>query len=819
MPKLKNLEVPVTKLRWTCPPGKLKFKTTDDLKPLDKIVGQERALKAIKLGLDVESIGYNIFITGLVGTGRKTTIKSLLHGIRGKKKYVPDDILYVHNFKNPDSPKTFTTRAGKGRKLAQDMEDLIGSLKKTIPALLESDEYQAKRKNIIEKFRMQEKEIITKFENKVKKENFVLIQIQMGPFTKPDIMPVFEGNPIDFDQLEKKSREGKITREQIKRLKEKYEVLSEELEKVLAKTKRLEKAVKNDLKKLDSSAILPIIKAAMADIRKQYTNEKINNFLDDVQEDLTSNLGQFVDKTPKSDNPLAAMVPQRRTNFNKYRVNVLVDNSENKSRPIITEGFPTYRNLFGTIEKSFDRGGAVQTDFTKIKAGSFLKANDGYLVLNAMDVLIEPGVWVALKRTLKNRCVEIQNYEAMYFFSSTALKPEPIDTNVKVVMVGDDYLYYMLWNYDEDFKKIFKIKADFDNTVNLNDRAIKHYAAFTKKICAEEKLKPFDKGGVARIIEFAIRLAGRQNKISTMFSNVTDLIRESHYFAVSNRAKVVSTKHVDQAIMEKVNRVNLVESKIKELIDENIIMIDSTGSKVGQVNGLAVYVLGDHSFGKPSKITASVSLGRAGIVNIERESNLGGKTYNKGVLILSGFLKQRYGKYRPMNISVSICFEQSYGEIDGDSASSTEIYAIISALTGVPLKQDIAVTGSVNQKGEIQAIGGVNEKVEGFFDVCKYKGLTGKQGVMIPKSNVADLMLRKDIVEAVKKGKFHIWAVKHIDEGLSILTGMKAGKRLKSGKFQKGSINRLVEEKMKEMDEKMKEFAQDERKKIDMGKS
>lgn len=802
-------EVPVEKLRWSCPVERLRFKTTENLKPLEKIIGQDRALKAIKLGLDVESIGYNIFITGLVGTGRKTTIKSLLTGLKEKEKFIPGDIVYVHNFKDPDQPKTITLKNGQGKKLANEMNEFMQTLKRTIPVILESDDFQNKRKAIIEGFRSKEKVIISKFENTVNKENFVLIQVQMGPFTKPDIMPVFEGNPIDFDQLEKKIAEGKITKEKVKKLREKYEELSREMEKVLKRTKVLEKEVKKELKKLETNFIMPLIKTSIQEVKKNFTNPAISDYMEATMEDLILNIHQFTEKTPKQDMAFAQM--PKDDPFIKYSVNVLVDNSEAKGRPIILEAFPTYKNLFGTIERVLDRAGGIQTDHTKIKAGSFLKANGGYLVINAMDALIEPGVWTALKRTLKNRMVEIQNYEPFYLFSSTALKPEPIEANVKVVLVGDDFLYHMLWNWDEDFKKIFKIKADFDTEADRDEEMVHHYASFIKKICDEEKLKAFDRSAVARIIEFAVRLAGRKKKISTMFSNVADLIREANYFAAKSDSRLVSGVHVDKAIDEKVSRVNLVESKIKEYIDDDIILIDSKGAKTGQVNGLAVYNLGDYTFGKPSRITAKVSLGRAGVINIEREADMGGKTYNKGVLILTGYLRSKYSQSRPMNMSASICFEQSYGEIDGDSASSTELYAIMSALSDIPLRQDIAVTGSLNQNGEVQAIGGVNEKIEGFFDVCKTKGLSGSQGVMIPESNVDDLMLRKDIVESVKNGKFHIYSVKHAEEGIEILTGIKAGKMLSNGSFEKGSINDVISKKLDDMAKKMKEFGQTEK--------
>jgi ATP-dependent Lon protease len=492
--------------------------------------------------------------------------------------------------------------------------------------------------------------------------------------------------------------------------------------------------------------------------------------------------------------------------FTEYQVNVLVDNSETKGAPIIVETTPNYRNLFGTIERVVERSGIWKTDFFHIKAGSFLRANGGYLIFNALDALMEPGVWPALKRTLKNQIIEMQTYDPFYFFSTSALKPEPIECNTKVIMIGETQIYYLLYSLDDDFKKIFKIKADFDSVTNKDTEKIRQYASLIRKICDEEKLKPLDRTGIAAVVEYGVRMAGRQKKLSTRFDLIADLLREANYWAMKDGSDIVTEKHVDKTIEKKVYRVNLIEEKIQEMIDDGTIMIDSDGTVVGQVNGLSVYSFGDHAFGKPSRITAKTSMGKAGIINIEREVEMSGPIHSKGVYILAGYLRDRYAQDKPITMSASICFEQSYGGVEGDSASSTELYALLSSLSGLPLRQDLAVTGSVNQKGEVQPIGGVNEKIEGFFEVCRAKGLTGKQGVMIPHLNIGDLMLRKDVVEAVKEGKFHIYPVKSINQGIEILTGVEGGESLDGGKFKEGTVNDRVDKKLRELGVKIKEF-------------
>ena len=808
-------EVPVEKLRWRCSPESLPFQTTEEVHPSTEIIGQERALKAIRLGLEMDSLGYNIFIVGLVGTGRNTTIKSLLEEI-DKEGKIPDDLCYVNNFKDPDQPRCLCLPAGQGKVFKKDMDALIEALKKNIPLIFESEEYQKQRRELVEKHREREKGMVKDFETRAKKEGFAVVQVQVGPFTRPDVVPMVAGNAMPLDQLENLVDQGQYPKESFELLKTKYGQLSTEMEQVLKETRKVEKVIQEELAALDKSAVSHLIQGATGDMKEKYTQPKIQGYLDEVKDSILETPSRFQPKaeTPQLPIPGLVMPPQVDT-FSEYQVNVLVDNAETKGAPVIIETSPTYRNLFGTIERNVDRmGGSWKTDFTKVKGGSFLKANGGYLVLNALDVFIEPGVWMALKRTLRNRTMEMQSFDPFYLFaSSSALKPEPIDVRVKVVMIGDAYLYETAYYADEDFKKIFKIKADFDTVMERKDETQIQYATFIRRICSDEKLLSFERSGVAAVIEYGVRLAGRQKKLSTEFHRITDILREASYWAKKDGSAAVTEAHVDQAIAEKIYRKKMIEEKIQEMIDDGMILIDSAGTKVGQVNGLSVYDMGEYSFGKPSRITVKTSMGKAGIINIEREADLSGRTHNKGVLILAGYLRGKYAQDKPLTLTSSICFEQSYGGIDGDSASSTEVYAILSSLADLPIRQEMAVTGSVNQNGEIQPIGGVNQKIEGFFDVCQVRGLTGTQGVMIPHQNVGDLMLRKDIVEAVSQGKFHIHPIETVDQGIEILTGVPAGEKDPSGSYPEGTVNFLVDKKLKDLSESMKKFEGAEEKK------
>jgi ATP-dependent Lon protease len=656
--------------------------------------------------------------------------------------------------------------------------------------------------------------MVKEFESRAKKEGFAVVQVQVGPFTRPDVVPMVAGNAMPLDQLENLVDQGQFARENFESLKAKYSQLSTEMEQVLKETRKVEKTIQDELAGLDKSAISHLVEGRIGDIREKYQQPKIHAYLDEVKDSILENPSRFQPKPESPQVPIPGLaLPSPVDTFTEFQVNVLVDNAETKGAPVIIETSPTYRNLFGTIERSWGMGGIGKTDFTKIKAGSFLRANGGYLVLNALDVLIEPGVWLALKRTMRNRSMEMQSFDPFYLFASSALKPEPIEVKVKVVMIGDAYLYETLYSVDEDFKKVFKIKADFDTVMERKNETQLQYASFIQKICHDENLLPFDRGGVAAVIEYGVRLAGRQKKLSTEFHRITDILREASYWAKRDKSDMVMEKHVDQAIAEKIYRKKMIEDKIQEMIDDGMILIDSDGAAVGQVNGLSVYDLGEYAFGKPSRITAKTSMGKSGIINIEREAELSGRTHNKGVLILGGYLRGKYAQDKPLTLTASLAFEQSYGGVDGDSASSTEVYAILSSLSGLPLRQDIAVTGSVNQNGEIQPIGGVNQKIEGFFDVCQSRGLTGKQGVMIPHQNVGDLMLRKDVVEAVAAGKFHVYPVRNIDQGVEILTGVPAGEKSKEGAYPVGTVNYLVDLRLQDLSKRMKEFGAEEEKK------
>ncbi len=788
-------------LTWNLNESKIPFDTSAECESCEEIIGQKRALKSIQTGLNIKSLGYNIFITGLVGTGRTTTIKKYLEKIKTKEE-VPDDIVYVHNFKKPDEPSLIILPAGNGREFKKAMDQLLGMLRNNIPELLQSKYYKEKKDSLIESQQKKQKEILKSFEEEAAKEGFSVIQVQMGMFVKPDLIPLIDGKPVPFNKLEALAREGKFPKEKLDSLKKKYEELTDKLEDVFEKLKALEEKIRELLKEWDEASITPIIKGAISEIRNKFRFEKITSYLDHIESHLIQNINLF--KAQKKETPEA----QLEDPFVAFRVNLLIDNAEQEGAPVVIETNPNYVNLFGAVEASISRMGALQTDFTKIKAGSFLNANGGYLVINALDALIEPGVWMTLKRTLRYRKLEIQNYTPFYLISTSRLKPEPIETNVKVVMIGDSYIYNLLYHLDEDFKKIFKVKAEFDSDIAKTDKTVTEYVSFIKKITDDDKLLSFDRSGMAAIIEHGTRLSGRQRKISTRFHIIADVIRESSYWASRERQKEVKRQHVRKAIDERFERISLVEDKIQELIEEGSLLIDTEGGVVGQVNGLSVYQLGDTYFGKPIRITATTSVGRAGVINIEREADLSGRTHNKGVLILAGYLRGKYAQDKPFALSASLAFEQSYSGVDGDSASSTEVYAILSSLSGLSLRQDIAVTGSLNQKGEIQPIGAVNEKIEGFFEVCKAKGFTGNQGVIIPHQNAHNLMLKDEIVEAVQAGKFHIFSVNTIDDGIEILTGIKAGEKKDDGTFEEGTVNYLVDREMQRLATSWKAYAQ-----------
>jgi ATP-dependent Lon protease len=793
-------------LTWVLPPdGRIE---TPETMPTDGIVGQDRAVKAIRRGLAMKSSGYNIYVSGINGTGRMATVQKLLDEfiVEGE---IPDDLLYVNNFKTPDQPRLIVLKAGKGAVFRQQMSDLINALKKKIPAVFESEEFQTARNEIVNRHMGAQKALFKNFENKVNAENFMMVQVQVGPFTRPDLAPVIVGNPMKIEQLESLVEEGKFSAEELAKIKQKYKELSQEMEKIFKAARDIEKTIQEDLERLAKEWIHPLLKELMNPILEEHDSEKVKAYLEEVETDVMAHLERFRPRLvaqPTPEGPGQPMVvPPDPTQFRDYEVNVIVDNSETTKPPVIIETTPTFRNLFGTIERVMDRQGVWYSDFLQIKGGSMLRANGGYLVIMARDALMEVGVWPALKRTLRNNVAEIQTDPYSFLFTS-ALKPEKIPIKAKVIMIGDSEIYDLLHWYEEDFRKIFKIKADFDTSMPNNPTNVSRLAGFVERIASEENLLPCDQSGLAAIARLAIRWGGRKKKITAQFERVADLVREADYKAREQDATMISRSHVESANADRIERVNMLEDKIQEYIEEGILIIDTDGYRVGQINGLSVYSLPEFSFGRPSRITVKTSMGKLGIINIEREAELSGHSYNKGILILAGFLRSRFAQDKPLNVTASITFEQSYSGVDGDSASSTELYGLLSSLSGKPIDQGVAVTGSVNQHGEIQPIGGVNQKIEGFFKVCKAAGLTGRQGVMIPRRNVGDLVLNPDVLEAVEKGQFHVWAIDHVDQGIELLTGVPAGEPDAEGKFPEGSINCLVNERLTELSEALKEY-------------
>lgn len=788
----KAVRLKPSQLRWQCDPKLLRFQNMKEVSSCEWIIGQPRAIDAIKLGLNVKYPGYNIFITGPVGTGRTTAITKLLEDL--KVKGALRDLAYVNNFKNPDMPRLIELPGGQGRKFKTSIHRLIQTLKASVPEVFDSEEYQKRKQSIVEKYGTRHRTLLKDFEKEVEAQGLKLTTIQMGPYVRPAILPVIEGKPVSLDDAEALIKEGKIAKDDYQKIVQRIRALEVNMVKIYGQAKEIQETANAEIEKLNELMVKPVVVNLVEEMKKRFPGEKITAYLDEMLGAVMSNVEQFLKKdTPEEE-------------FRQYQVNVVVDNTETKDVPIIFETNPNYKNLFGTIERQAMMPGATVSDFMNIKAGSLLRANGGYLIINALDALTEPGVWAALKRSLRNGVVDIEVFDPFHVFTASALKPEPITLDVKVVMIGNQWLYYLLLNQDEDFKKIFKVKADFDTVMDKNTRHINEYASFVKSICDGEGLLPFAKEAIADIVEYSVRVAGRKDKLSTRFNIIADTIRESDYWARQAGRKEVRAGDVESAITNWRRRMNMVEDKLQEMIDNDILMISTRGKAVGQLNGLSVYQLGIYAFGRPVRITAKVALGRTGIINIEREANLGGRTYNKGVLILSGFMKSRYAQDHPLAIDATLGFEQSYSEVDGDSASSAEIYALLSALADVPLSQELAVTGSVNQHGEIQAIGGVNEKIEGFYEVCKAKKLNGRQGVIIPEANVEDLMLKQEIVDAVKAKKFHIYAVRTVDEGIELLTGIKAGRRTKTG-YERNSINYRVAQRLSEYAEKMKGFA------------
>ncbi|MFH0960070.1 MAG: ATP-binding protein [Pseudomonadota bacterium] len=796
-------------LTWTGPAEGLIVGTTAGIEAVEEIVGQDRAVKAIKRGLAMNSHGYNIFVSGTNGTGRTATVKKLIEefNVGGP---VPNDMCYVNNFKDPDHPRLLILPAGQGRAFREQVKDLIDSLKKKIPAIFESEEFQTARNEIVNRHMGAQKALFKNFENKVTSQNFMMVQVQVGPFTKPDLAPVIVGNPMKVEQLEALVEESKFSAEELEKIKNTYKTLSSEMEKIFKQARNIDKTIQEDLEKLSKEWIEPLLKESLTQVRENFVSEAVKAYFDEIEADIVVHLDRFrpriITPPPGSEGTGPPMLmPPDSAQFKYYEVNLFVDNSETTKPPVVMETTPIYRNLFGTIERVIDQNGVWYSDYRHIKGGSLLKANGGYLVLNSRDLIMEPASWPTLKRNLRNQVTDIQAEPFGWLFNS-ALKPETIPIQLKVIMIGDSEIYDLMHWYDEDFRKIFKVKADFDTSMKNTDQNMKNIIGFIARISSEENLLPCDASGVENLARLAVRWAGRKKKITAQLERIGDVLREADLVAREAGSDIISFEHVETANTDRIERVNMYEDKIQEYIEDGIIMIDTDGAKVGQINGLSVYSLPEISFGKPSRITVKTSMGKSGIISIEKEAELSGSVYDKGVLILTGFLRHRFAQDKPLNLTASITFEQSYSGVDGDSASSTELYALLSSLSGLPIDQGIAVTGSVNQNGEVQAIGGVNQKIEGFFRVCKAMGLTGKQGVIIPKSNVGDLALYSEVVESVREGKFHIWQVDHVDQGIELLTGVPSGVKNEEGDYPEGTVNFIVNQKLEDLAIGIKEF-------------
>jgi ATP-dependent Lon protease len=793
-PTKKYQELKPEDLRWNCDPEIFEFDSTLDIEPIEGIIGQERALKAIRLGVDLRSPGYNIFIAGLSGSGKATTVKNMLKKISSNCPPL-SDYAYVNNFKDPDMPVLLVFPLGKAKQFKQEMNSAIQILKTRIPQTLDSDIFENRKKKLVEKYNEKEQTLMNEFDKKLKADNFTLVQIKVGEGVRPDIYPLIDGNPVPIFQLEEKLKEGKITKEEIQKIMKRYNELQLDLKVIFKEGFRISQDFEQKMLSLEKGAVEMVIKSVMDNIREKYDNQKVIDFIDQVEDNVMNNIQVF-----KGAKPQGATTPEgfEIDYFKEYDVNIILDNSETTECPVIIETSPNFINLFGTIEKVSDGRGGWYTDFTKIKSGSILRANGGYLVLNVLHLFEEPGVWRTLKRVLTYNKLEIQETPNIFQFTSSILKPEPIEINTKIILLGSEWVYSVLAEHEYDFKKMFKIKADFDYEIKKSDKVIKDYAQVIKRLIKDEGLCEFDKTAIAQLIEISARIAGQKNKLTTRFSIIADIAREASFWAIDDGFTVVSEAHVKKAYDLGKERHGLLESKVDDLLQEKMILLDTDGERVGQINGLAVYSTDYYSFGRPTRITATVSLGGGSIINVEREAGMSGRYYNKGVLIISGYFRETFGQDLPLSFNANLVFEQSYGTVDGDSASCAEIFALLSTLSGLPLKQYLAVTGSLNQKGDVQPIGGINEKIEGFFDLCRKRGLTKKQGVVIPIQNVQELMLKEEVVEAVKKGGFHIYAISQVEEGIELLTGVPAGKKTGKG-YPAGTVFYLVEKKIKDL--------------------
>ena len=776
-------------LKMVCNQNMFHFETTEELEQINDGIGQERAIKALQFGINVDVKGYNIYIEGPSGVGKTMYTKNYLKSVAIKKK-VPCDWCYIYNFQNPNEPIAVSLPAGQGKEFKESMDGFIKEVKKDIKKTFNADDFEKEKALIKKEFEAKREVVMNKLNEESQKHGFQVKSAQNGIY----MMPVVEGKVIPEEEFDKLDEE----------IKQEYEsqslVVQEKIMEAISTIKQIERQSDKRVSEWQSNVALLTVNAHINYIKSKYKrNKKINQFLNDVKQDVLKNVSYFLEEDKQNNNQQNQQNPVQKMQDPclNYRVNLFVDNSLTEGAPVIMDSNYLYQNLFGKLEYE-NYYGTLKTDYTMLKPGLMHKANGGYIIFQAKDLLTNGICYEELKRVLRVKELSIDNArEQRSSMAMISLKPEPIPLDLKVILIGNSSLYHTLLSMDDDFGKLFKIKSEFEETAPITEENVNKLARFVHTFCEQEELPPLDKSAMARLVEYASRIAGDKDKISNRFTELTEIIGEAATWAKLSRVKIVTEDYINKALEERIDRIKKYDTKYMEMIKENTLLINTNGSLVGELNGLTVMTIGNYAFGKPAKITVNTYTGKGGVVNIEREVDLSGSTHSKGVYILSGYLGEMFAQDIPLCLTASICFEQLYNGVDGDSASSTELYGLLSSLSGIPIKQAIAVTGSVNQKGQIQPIGGVNEKIEGFFQICQMRGLDGSHGVMIPVQNINNLQLSDEVVDAVKNKKFHIYAVSTIEEGIEVLTGVPAGKKDKDGKFPAGTVNYLVYEKLK----------------------
>ena len=789
-------ELSAGSLRNFCDETCLTFETTADLPPLRAIIGQDRAVQSLEFGLGIRDRGYNIYAAGQAGTGKTSAITSFLQE-RATAMSPPSDWCYVQNFRDPNQPRVMQLPKGRGRALQIDMRRLVEEARRNISQSLESAEISNRKEEMLQEFRRERENLFGTFNERARINGFLVQTTTVGLA----LVPHRDGRQLSNEEL------ASLPPEQRDLMTHTRHELEGEMKQVFDEVHRAERRAYQGIQQLDREIIRFDLDVLVRELKGEYDSlPQVEAYLNDVEADMEENADMFRSSQQQQAPAASATFTDSENTMRRYEVNVIVDNSETSGAPVVHEFNPTYSNLMGRVDKEA-RYGALQTDFTMIRPGSLHRANGGYLTIRIEEILRNPAAWEGLKRSLREQKIIVEELaERMGFMTVKGLTPEPIPLDVKTVLIGDAGLYHMLYRMDPDFPELFRVKAEFDSTMERTEANVLDYASFVCTLCTKEGLLPMDREGVSKLVEHSSRLAEDQDKLSTRFAEISNVIREAGYFARQDGAASIAACHVKKALDEKMHRSDLVRDKIVEMIQRGTIAIDTEGAEVGQINGLAVLSLGDFSFGRPGRITVSVGAGREGLVDIEREARLGGRLHTKGVMILAGYIADRLARDVPLSLVARLTFEQSYEEIEGDSASSAELYAILSRLADLPIRQGIAVTGSVNQKGQVQPIGGVNQKVEGFFEVCQAKGLTGDQGVLIPAANVPHLMLREEVVEAVRDGRFHVYSAETIDEGIELLTGVPAGCLLPEGTFEEGTVNRRVSDRLAEMARNLRDF-------------